>query len=84
MLLCCYTSVIFYICYVCVTENATFCIIVCLLLQKMPIPSVIHYRLLDYSFSDFELSDDDTIKASIRMFLEMDLLNKFHIDYEVS
>lgn len=48
------------------------------------IPSCNDYRLLDYCFNDAGLDDDDTLKASIRMFMELDLLEKFRIDYEVS
>ena len=48
------------------------------------IPSCNDYRLLDYCFNDVALDDDDTLKASIRMFMELDLLEKFRIDYEVS
>ena len=47
------------------------------------IPTVGDYRLLDYSFNDLSLDDDGTVKASIRMFMELDLLDKFRIDYEV-
>lgn len=52
--------------------------------QKMPILSSQEYGLLDYSFIDFNLDDDDTLKASIRMFLDLNLVDKFRINYEVS
>ena len=48
------------------------------------IPSVADYRLLEYTFNDQTLDDDGTVKASIRMFMELDLLDKFRIDYEVN
>lgn len=49
----------------------------------MVIPSTYAYNLLDFSFSDFGLDDDDTLKASIRMFIDMNLLERFRINYEV-
>ena len=51
--------------------------------QNAVIPTVSDYRLLDYNFNDLNLDDDGTVKASIRMFMELDLLDKFRIDYEV-
>ena len=51
--------------------------------QKMPVATAEHYNLLDYNFSDFHLDDDDTLKATIRMFLDLDLIEAFHINYEV-
>lgn len=37
-----------------------------------------------YDFIDFELTDLDTCKAVIRMFIHCDLINKFRIPYGVS
>ena len=51
--------------------------------QTMVIPSTYSYNLLDFSFSDFGLDDDDTLKASIRMFIDLNLLERFRINYEV-
>ncbi|KAK3091837.1 hypothetical protein FSP39_023062 [Pinctada imbricata] len=51
-------------------------------LKNMVIQSSQHYKLLDYSFSDFTLDDDDTLKASIRMFIDLNLLERFRINYE--
>ena len=48
------------------------------------IPSTNDYRLLDYCFSDFALDDDDTLKASVRIFMDLDLLERFRINYDVS
>ncbi|CAG9817476.1 unnamed protein product [Phaedon cochleariae] len=52
-------------------------------LLKEPIPSANIYNLYSFTFIDFELSDDDTCKATIRMFLECNLVQQFHIPYEV-
>ncbi|KAL3875765.1 hypothetical protein ACJMK2_033683 [Sinanodonta woodiana] len=51
-------------------------------LKNALVPSTQHYRLLDCGFSDFRLDDDDTLKATIRMFMDLELLDKFRIDYE--
>lgn len=51
-------------------------------LKKMSILSAQDYGLLDYSFIDFNLDDDGTLKASIRMFLDLNLVDKFRINYE--
>ncbi|XP_076074511.1 dual 3',5'-cyclic-AMP and -GMP phosphodiesterase 11-like isoform X5 [Mytilus galloprovincialis] len=51
-------------------------------LTKMPILTSQEYGLLDYSFIDFNLDDDDTLKASIRMFQDLNLVDKFRINYE--
>ncbi|XP_044271443.1 cGMP-specific 3',5'-cyclic phosphodiesterase isoform X2 [Tribolium madens] len=52
-------------------------------LIKEDIPSAETYNLYSFTFIDFELSDDDTCKATIRMFLECNLVQQFHIPYEV-
>lgn len=49
----------------------------------MAVPSSQHYNLLDYNFHDFTLDDDDTLKATIRMFLDLELFDRFQINYEV-
>lgn len=36
-----------------------------------------------YEFNDFSMTDSETCKATIRMFLELDLVRKFHIPYAV-
>lgn len=53
------------------------------LLQES-IPSAETFNLYSFTFIDFDLSDDDTCKATIRMFMECDLVQQFHIPYEVS
>ncbi|CAG9860103.1 unnamed protein product [Phyllotreta striolata] len=52
-------------------------------LVKEEVPSASRYNLYSFTFIDFELSDDDTCKATIRMFLECNLVQQFHIPYEV-
>lgn len=53
-------------------------------LTKEDIPTADCFNLYSFTFIDFELSDDDTCKATIRMFLECNLVQQFHIPYEVS
>lgn len=52
-------------------------------LMKEDIPTADCYNLFSFTFIDFDLSDDDTCKATIRMFLECNLVQQFHIPYEV-
>ena len=54
-----------------------------LMFQRLSIPAAQHFNLLDYNFSDFLLDDDDTLRASIRMFMDLNFLEKFNINYEV-
>ncbi|XP_046384320.1 cGMP-specific 3',5'-cyclic phosphodiesterase-like isoform X2 [Ischnura elegans] len=47
------------------------------------IPTAAKYNLYSFMFSDFELSDDDTCRATIRMFMDCSLISQFHIPYQV-
>ncbi|CAK1541136.1 unnamed protein product [Leptosia nina] len=47
------------------------------------IPSAETYNLYSFKFHDFDLSDEDTCRATLRMFLECSLVEKFHIPYDV-
>ncbi|XP_076164388.1 phosphodiesterase 6 [Ptiloglossa arizonensis] len=47
------------------------------------IPSADTYNLYSFTFIDFDLTDEDTCRATIRMFRQCDLIQKFHIPYEV-
>lgn len=48
------------------------------------IPPADQFNLYSFTFVDFDLSDEDTCKATIRMFMECNLVQQFHIPYEVS
>ncbi|CAG0919146.1 unnamed protein product [Notodromas monacha] len=50
-------------------------------LKRHIIPSSQYYRLYDYNFDDLGLSDEDTLKACIRMFIDLDLVERFNIDF---
>lgn len=47
------------------------------------IPTVSDYQLDTYEFDDMTMSDDETIRATIRMFIDANLINTFKIPYEV-
>ncbi|XP_044740650.1 dual 3',5'-cyclic-AMP and -GMP phosphodiesterase 11-like isoform X2 [Chrysoperla carnea] len=52
-------------------------------LRNLRVPSAAHYNLHDFKFDDIQLDDDDTLKACLRMFLDLDLLERFHVDRTV-
>ncbi|XP_078258532.1 cGMP-specific 3',5'-cyclic phosphodiesterase isoform X4 [Rhinoraja longicauda] len=47
------------------------------------VPSAHSLKLLDFSFSDFELSEVETTLAAIRMFTDLNFLQNFQMKYEV-
>jgi cGMP-specific 3',5'-cyclic phosphodiesterase len=47
------------------------------------IPEANQLCLYSWEFNDMILTDDETILASIRMFVELDLLKKFRIPHDV-
>uniref|UniRef100_A0A3Q0S7B7 Phosphodiesterase n=1 Tax=Amphilophus citrinellus TaxID=61819 RepID=A0A3Q0S7B7_AMPCI len=50
-------------------------------LQLATIPSAQSLHLVDFSFSDFELSDNETTLATIRMFVDLNLVQNFQMKY---
>lgn len=52
-------------------------------LKVATVPSAQSVRLLDFSFSDFELSDTETTLATIRMFVDLNLVQNFQMKYTV-
>ncbi|XP_017486672.1 PREDICTED: dual 3',5'-cyclic-AMP and -GMP phosphodiesterase 11A-like [Rhagoletis zephyria] len=52
-------------------------------LQRMMIPSTSSLCLDKLHFRDFSLTEDQMIRGVIRMFLDLDLIERFHIDYKV-
>lgn len=63
--------------------SASHCRNISLYSQRLKIPSSAYFQLHDFSFDDLNLDDDDTLKACLRMFLDLDLVERFHIDYEM-
>lgn len=63
--------------------SAHFLMTVCLCLKVATVPSAQSLHLLDFSFSDFELSDAETTLATIRMFVDLDLIQNFQMKYTV-
>ncbi|XP_029134727.2 cGMP-specific 3',5'-cyclic phosphodiesterase [Labrus bergylta] len=51
-------------------------------LQEAEIPSADSLRILDFHFSDFGLPEDMTSQATVRMFLDLNLVQDFNIDYK--
>lgn len=49
----------------------------------MKVPSAAFFKLHDFKFDDIDLDDDNTLRACIRMFKDLDFMERFHIDYEV-
>ncbi|XP_008322246.1 cGMP-specific 3',5'-cyclic phosphodiesterase-like isoform X1 [Cynoglossus semilaevis] len=45
------------------------------------VPSAQSLRLLDFSFSDFDLSDTETTLGTIRMFVDLNLVQNFQMKY---
>ncbi|KAE8744838.1 hypothetical protein FOCC_FOCC008562 [Frankliniella occidentalis] len=52
-------------------------------LQRQVVPSAQKFQLHDFKFDDINMTQDETLKACLRMFLDLDFVNRFHIDYEV-
>ncbi|XP_049880537.1 cGMP-specific 3',5'-cyclic phosphodiesterase-like isoform X2 [Pectinophora gossypiella] len=52
-------------------------------LSNDDIPSAETFNLYSFQFHDFDLSDEDTCRATLRMFLQCNLVEKFHIPYDV-
>ena len=50
--------------------------------QQVPVPSARYYKLRDFSFNDLPLTDDDTLRACLRMFLDLNIVERFNIDYQ--
>lgn len=46
-------------------------------------PSAAYFKLHDFKFDDIHMEDDQTLTACLRMFLDLDFVERFHIDYDV-
>lgn len=57
--------------------------IFCVCLKLATIPSAQSLHLLDFSFSDFDLSDSETTLATVRMFVDLHLVQNFQMKYTV-
>ncbi|XP_076037013.1 cGMP-specific 3',5'-cyclic phosphodiesterase-like isoform X2 [Oratosquilla oratoria] len=53
------------------------------LLKTSEIPTSRIFDLNSFDFSDFPLTEMETCKCVIRMFMDLDFVNNFHIPYEV-
>ncbi|XP_034935984.1 dual 3',5'-cyclic-AMP and -GMP phosphodiesterase 11 isoform X2 [Chelonus insularis] len=52
-------------------------------LRSLRVPSAAHFHLHDFKFDDIRMEDDETLTACLRMFLDLDFVERFHIDYDV-
>ncbi|XP_071545340.1 cGMP-specific 3',5'-cyclic phosphodiesterase isoform X2 [Panulirus ornatus] len=52
-------------------------------LRTTEIPTAEDFDLYNFDFCESGLTDDETCKCVIRMFMNLDLLGRFHIPYEV-
>lgn len=52
-------------------------------LKVATMPSAQSLSLLDFSFSDFDLSDTETTLGTIRMFVDLNLVQNFQMKYTV-
>ncbi|XP_060681328.1 dual 3',5'-cyclic-AMP and -GMP phosphodiesterase 11A [Hemiscyllium ocellatum] len=52
-------------------------------LKAAKLPAVSELGIDSFHFSDFSLDNDGMITASLRMFLELGMVQKFKVDYEV-
>ena len=58
-------------------------LILCTYVQSIAVPEADQYLLLSYSFDDLSLTEEQTVLASIRMFMDSGLLQNFRIDTKV-
>lgn len=52
-------------------------------LKKKSVASAAELNLLDFHFDSFTLDDDQTLRACIRMFIDLDFMETFHISQDV-
>ncbi|XP_051871894.1 dual 3',5'-cyclic-AMP and -GMP phosphodiesterase 11A-like isoform X2 [Pristis pectinata] len=52
-------------------------------LKAAKLPTVSELGIAHFSFNDFSLDSDGMITASLRMFMELGIVQKFKVDYEV-
>ncbi|KAK9310603.1 hypothetical protein QLX08_000147 [Tetragonisca angustula] len=52
-------------------------------LRGLRVPSAAYFQLHDFKFDDIHMEDDQTLTACLRMFLDLDFVERFHIDYDV-
>lgn len=51
-----------------------------MMLAQKHVPAALTFQLRSFQFTDMALDDEDTIRASMRMFMDLDLMNKFNIE----
>ena len=51
-------------------------------LSELETPSSLQLRLMTFSFTDQEMEDNDTLRASLRMFKDLGLVRKFKLEHK--
>ena len=59
------------------------CYIVDILLQSVPLPSINSLRLLDFTFDDEAVGDQDTLLGTLAMVMDLKLHEHFNVEYQV-
>ncbi|XP_055685169.1 dual 3',5'-cyclic-AMP and -GMP phosphodiesterase 11 isoform X2 [Lutzomyia longipalpis] len=52
-------------------------------LRRLKVPSAAFFKLHDFRFDDIHMEDNDTLLASLRMFYDLSLVDRFNIDTDV-
>ena len=64
-------------------KKYSLCYIVDILLQSVPLPSINSLRLLDFTFDDEAVGDQDTLLGTLAMVMDLKLHEHFNVEYQV-
>lgn len=53
------------------------------LLQSCPLPSISSFHLLDFTFDDESIGDQDTLLSTLAMVIDLKLHEHFNVEYQV-
>ena len=67
-----------------ILKKYSLCYIVDILLQSVPLPSINSLRLLDFTFDDEAVGDQDTLLGTLAMVMDLKLHEHFNVEYQVS
>ena len=59
------------------------CYIVDIFLQSVPLPSINSLRLLDFTFDDEAVGDQETLLGTLAMVMDLKLHEHFNVEYQV-
>ena len=66
-----------------ILKKYSLCYIVDILLQSVPLPSINSLRLLDFTFDDEAVGDQDTLLGTLAMVMDLKLHEHFNVEYQV-